>query len=662
LTGASPFPHAMQALMGFIPVALAATLFLVTEHIPAIKLPALFALLVALGHSEIKQKFNHMRYFWSFLFTMSATLLASQVLRINDSPFYGLMADTSPDNTGEDHLLLYIRYIDTAKMVAVVELLCNMKVGNKRAHGLLAAVVAVLSALTIDISKLITFGSDGDAAWVGCNTGVLKQLTDQYCPFLLAVHCAAHRTALVAKDAANGTAELNLIDTLLRDVHSFFEHSTKRRGLWKRFARKCGYTRLSFDKFADTRWLSRLSCLRTLVANLPGLIIFLERHGGEQGNDMAGADALVSRLKVAHTVAVLHMAIDLITPLDVLQRKIQSGNLMPHDAAIFVDAALKSFDPFRELEPGTLKSGWKAHQFLQNVVMIDNKWKVSLRAKTVSIFLSGDIDFTSLADFAGTFSQSCVDSLVERFPDRHLLRAFRILDPATYSGMRAADLPAFGDAEFKQLVEHFCDTKKSSQLFRIPNREAWGRAKTQFKNVKQLLFSYASQHMSFNAVWLKLKATHSSDLCYVLPLVYAMMVVIVNTAEVERGFSIERAIKTRLSNRLLSVTVDSLMRVKMLLPGDMAQRLASFDFQAAGKLYASGIKNTELFRLHMAASGIAMPEFDDSHEDFGDYILPSDDDPEATDSECYMSTDSESLSEEEEEEGGATDEDSPNLW
>lgn len=622
------------------------------------KLPALFALLVSLGHSEIKNKYNHPRYFWSYLFTISAALLASQLVRINDSPFYGLMADTSPDNTGEDHLLLYIRYIDPAKMVAVVELLCNMKVGNKRAHGLLTAVVAVLSALNIDIRKLIAFGSDGDASWVGCNTGALKQLADQYCPFLLAVHCAAHRSALVAKDAASGTPELTLIDQILKDVHSFFEHSTKRQLLWKRFARKCGYTRLSFDKFADTRWLSRLSCLRTLVANLPGLIIFLERHGEDQADDMAGADALASRLKDAHTVAVLHMAIDLITPLDNLQRKIQTKNLLPHDAAVLVDATINAFDHFRELEPGTLQSGWKAREFLQNVVIHNHKWQVSLGAKTVSIFLSGDIDFTSLAEFASIFSQSCVDSLVERFPDRHLLRAFRIFDPATYSGMKDTDLPTFGDAEFKQLVLHFCDPKKSGQLFRIADRDAWGRVRTQFKNVKLLLFSYGSQHMSFSAVWVKIKATHSGSLCYILPLVYAMMVITVSTAEVERGFSIERAIKTRLSNRLLSVTVDSLMRVKMLLTGDMAQRLTSFDFQAAAQLFTTGLSNTDLSRLHMAASGIALPEFDDSLEDFGDYILPSDDDPEATDSECYISGDSEAS----EGEGGAASDDSFGLW
>lgn len=129
---------------------------------------------------------------------------------------------------------------------------------------------------------------------------------------------------------------------------------------------------------------------------------------------------------------------------------------------------------------------------------------------------------------------------------------------------------------------------------------------------------------------LKLKADNAA----VLPLVNAMMVITVSTAEVERGFSIERSIKSRLSNRLLSVTVDSLVRVKMLLTGDMSQRLASFDFRAAAERFTSGIKGTSLFELHSAASDIAMPEFDDSNEDFGDFVLfSSDDDSEATDSE-----------------------------
>ena len=36
------------------------------------------------------------------------------------------------------------------------------------------------------------------------------------------------------------------------------------------------------------------------------------------------------------------------------------------------------------------------------------------------------------------------------------------------------------------------------------------------------------------------------------------------TAVVERGFNVHRLIKTRLSNRLLVATIDSLLRVKLL--------------------------------------------------------------------------------------------------
>ena len=61
-------------------------------------------------------------------------------------------------------------------------------------------------------------------------------------------------------------------------------------------------------------------------------------------------------------------------------------------------------------------------------------------------------------------------------------------------------------------------------------------------------------------------------------LVQIMFLIPVQTAIVERGFSLHKIIKSKLRNRLQIVTIDSLMRVKLL-----CNDLEKFDVDAAAK-------------------------------------------------------------------------------
>ena len=66
-----------------------------------------------------------------------------------------------------------------------------------------------------------------------------------------------------------------------------------------------------------------------------------------------------------------------------------------------------------------------------------------------------------------------------------------------------------------------------------------------------------------------------------------------STAVVERGFSIERSIKTRLRNRLSTVVLDSIMRVKLL----SNESFEAFDFVHATSMFHAGVESTPLQQL-----------------------------------------------------------------
>ena len=61
---------------------------------------------------------------------------------------------------------------------------------------------------------LIGFGADGASVNFGKNNGVYKKLTDEM-PWLVRVHCVAHRLELAAKDAFKNSYFTNEVGSRL---------------------------------------------------------------------------------------------------------------------------------------------------------------------------------------------------------------------------------------------------------------------------------------------------------------------------------------------------------------------------------------------------------------------------------------------------------------
>lgn len=50
------------------------------------------------------------------------------------------------------------------------------------------------------MAQVVRLGSDGANVMVGCKTGVVQLLLQNDCPFLVNIHCGAHRTVLTAHE------------------------------------------------------------------------------------------------------------------------------------------------------------------------------------------------------------------------------------------------------------------------------------------------------------------------------------------------------------------------------------------------------------------------------------------------------------------------------
>jgi hypothetical protein len=81
-----------------------------------------------LGMWETSQpRYDHRHYFWACLFSLSEMLLAKQLERIQDSNFYSTLMDSSPDISGQSHVLIYVKYL-TKGLVPLTQYLCTIHV------------------------------------------------------------------------------------------------------------------------------------------------------------------------------------------------------------------------------------------------------------------------------------------------------------------------------------------------------------------------------------------------------------------------------------------------------------------------------------------------------------------------------------------------------
>lgn len=225
---------AHAAAEGLLHIAISLVLVIVLNNMANSKFAVILAWAAWQGvrHVVVDKKYNHLRYFRSFLATCAEVLLREQLKRINISPHCALLLDNSTDKSNEEHCLIYIQYMDMAAFEPKTEYLCTVKLFSKTGQSLYATIQLVLAVLGIKLSKITGLCTDGDAAMVGHINGLRGLLSAQN-PYLISAHCAAHKSALVMSDVSGIHDQLTNLDAVLRETHSYFSRSPKKFQLWK---------------------------------------------------------------------------------------------------------------------------------------------------------------------------------------------------------------------------------------------------------------------------------------------------------------------------------------------------------------------------------------------------------------------------------------------
>ena len=136
------------------------------------------------------------------------------------------------------------------KYVAVVEL------KNADANGVIASINTGMVGFSNFPSQIqtVAFGSDGASVYVGRLNGVVAKLRVEI-PWLLGVHCIAHRLELSVLDALKDEEQLNNVQEMLQGLYKHYHYSPKALRELKELAQVLDEKINKPVNLRGTRWL-----------------------------------------------------------------------------------------------------------------------------------------------------------------------------------------------------------------------------------------------------------------------------------------------------------------------------------------------------------------------------------------------------------------------
>ncbi|CAG8601128.1 11660_t:CDS:2 [Dentiscutata heterogama] len=169
-----------------------------------------------------------------------------------------------------------------------------------------------------------------------------------------------------------------------------------------------------------------------------------------------------------------------------------------------------------------------------------------------AIIESITIDFIDLPLFVREFTINTVKNIKLRFPDRVLINSFKIFDPKQLPTDRYL-ISIYGNSEIIKIGNFYGTSKKTTDNL----AQEW-------RIIRSLLFNYRNLHIT--------KAWHSilqenQDFALIYPNIYFIISIVLclplSNAYVERVFSKQNLIKTKLRNRMLSDTLNDILMISL---------------------------------------------------------------------------------------------------
>ena len=194
-------------------------------------------------------------------------LLAAEVEKENLqqlklAKYFSIILDCTPDMSHHEQMSVILRYVLCNEEAAAVKetFFGYLRISDSTGKGLLDAFLEKATELQLELSDCRGQSYDNGANMKGKHSGVQARMLDIN-PKAVYVPCANHTLNLVVVDSANSSTEALTFFGLLTRLYVLFSFSAQRWEILKK------HVELSIKSQSDTRWESRIKCIKPLRYN-----------------------------------------------------------------------------------------------------------------------------------------------------------------------------------------------------------------------------------------------------------------------------------------------------------------------------------------------------------------------------------------------------------
>lgn len=237
---------------------------------------------------------------------------------------YSLVVDGTQDVSGSEQESICVRYIDS-DLNAREEFLGFYEPPDTRGETIAKCITDSLLRLQLPISLLRGQTYDGAANMSGCYKGCQAAIAVQQ-PLALFVHCGAHCINLVAQKTCSAVAVTRDAISVVQELGSLFSSSLTCRSAFSRI-RQDSDNETSYRKIkplCPTRWLVRVDAIRAVLQQHKQILETLFEIAQSSSHVSSRANGLYDKLNKSVTLTGLEIAVTVLGPLEVLNRKLQS--------------------------------------------------------------------------------------------------------------------------------------------------------------------------------------------------------------------------------------------------------------------------------------------------------------------------------------------------
>ena len=484
--------------------------------------------------------------------------------KVSSSNIVSLMCDESDDITVNKKLVVFARFIPKGGDFEPVTLyLDDVSIDKGDAETVYNNLKSSALSKGIDMKKVMYFGSDGASVMTGHKSGVIARLCEDQ-PYVLNIHCMAHKLALCTSQAAESVTFLKKYKEALTNLFYYFKHSSLRTANLSKIEEVLNDKKLKIKEVHSVRWFAFYSALEAIFHTWGSLVTFFEQE--KQAEKGGTAKGIHSQLTQFEFVGVTYLLMDIMPVLTKLSLSFQKKDI---DISVVQPLIMSTIS---QLEYLTKNDGH--YMGLLQSAITDNH--LNIRGHTISATKNKQ---THLQNIRSEFIEKIITQLNCRFPqqDTSIISSLAVLGLRGISFVAKDKLPDHGKDELQHLCETYGTLKRDQQPYINGDQ-----TKHEWDILKPLVIQQKYPTDNIYTLWKILYKHHRDLIPNLIKLAELALIAPLQTADCERGFSTQNDIKTAARNRLSPDRLNKLMRISL-----HKDSVTDFDFTMAVREWKS---------------------------------------------------------------------------